>query len=73
MCWRLDPATGAARNVPGSAMSATNGVGYEIQVYNPIHGWIAEHTGFDSLASAQTVLAAMIPDGWSRRAYESLA
>lgn len=54
-------------------MSATNGVGYEVQVWiDKRIGWVTELAGFSSLEAAQSVLDVLPVDGKERRAYESL-
>lgn len=55
-------------------MSATNGVGYEVQVWiDKRVGWVAESTGYASLADAQDAIDALPKTDYERRAYESLA
>lgn len=53
-------------------MSAVNGTGYEVQIYDEVCGWVTETAGFSTMAQAQSALSQVTPDGFERRAYESL-
>ena len=54
-------------------MSATNGTGYEVQIWiDKRIGWVTETNGYPSLADAQAELECTPDDDFERRAYESL-
>lgn len=53
-------------------MSATNGTGYEVQVYDRRIGWMMETDGYPSIQAAQAAINALPLDHITRRAYESL-
>lgn len=54
-------------------MSATNGTGYEVQIFiDKRIGWITETKGYNSLACAQAMVDSLPKDDFERRAYESL-
>ena len=54
-------------------MTATNGTGYEIQIYADRRiGWITESSGYKSMEAARAALFTVPMDGFPRRIYESL-
>lgn len=54
-------------------MSATNGTGYEVQIFiDKRIGWRMETNGYASLADAQSEIDMTPDDDFERRAYESL-
>lgn len=54
-------------------MSATNGVGYEVQIFiDKRVGWVMETNGYASMADAQAKVDALPKTDFERRAYESL-
>ena len=54
-------------------MTATNGIGYDIQVYSDEHGWRVENTiPFPDERSATQELSRIPVDGNLRRVYEAL-
>lgn len=54
-------------------MSATNGVGYEVQIFIDVRiGWVMETDGYTSLQDAQDAVDALPKTDFERRAYESL-
>ena len=53
-------------------MTATNGVGYEVQIYDRRIGWLTEYDGYSTPDQARAVLDALPRDGFQRRVYESL-
>lgn len=54
-------------------MSATNGTGYEVQIFIDTRiGWVMESNGYASLADAQAKVDTLSKTDYERRAYESL-
>lgn len=54
-------------------MSATNGIGYEVQIFiDKRVGWVMETNGYASLADAQAKVDSLPKTDFERRAYESL-
>lgn len=54
-------------------MSATNGVGYEVQIFIDVRiGWVMESNGYASLQAAQDQVDFLPTNDYERRAYESL-
>lgn len=54
-------------------MSATNGIGYEVQAFDPNIGWCAQGGVFPTMNEARVALAQMPADGIERRVYEALS
>lgn len=55
-------------------MSATNGVGYEVQIWiDKRVGWVMESNGYASLQDAQAKVDELSKTDFERRAYESLS
>ena len=53
-------------------MSATNGTGYQIEVYSNDKGWKMEYSGYTTLEDAEAVMSILPFDYKTRRVYESL-
>ena len=53
-------------------MNATNGIGYEIQAFDPVIGWRRDGKVFTTIAEARAALSQVTLDGIERRVYEAL-
>lgn len=53
-------------------MTATNHLGYCVEVWTRTTGWVQESPIFASMEEAEAHLSKSPPDGFERRAYEAL-